>query len=197
MADPKTPAPAQAEEPTEEQIWNELEAAEAGEKKPDADEFAEKDEKDDDAPADGGAAPAQVPPAQQQKQAPDIWESAPPDLKAAHDSQVKALETATTEHARRSIEGRISAYTRRLKERNEAAAQRPPAAEEAADNLAELAADILRSLCRSRRIARVEERFHGSKPSRKAAKRPPISRWTQNSRPTRHAEEKIRVGMAI
>jgi hypothetical protein len=142
MADPKTPAPAPAEEPTEEQIWNEFEAAEAGAAKPDADQFAEKGEKDNDAPANGAAAPAQVPPPQQQKQAPDIWESAPPDLKAAHDSQVKALETATTEHARRSIEGRISAYTRRLKERNEAAAQQPPAADgEAADPLAELAAE--------------------------------------------------------
>ena len=63
-----------------------------------------------------------------QQQEPDIWANAPPELKAAHDAQVKALETATTEHARRSIEGRIAAYTRRLKERNEAAsaAASPP-----------------------------------------------------------------------
>ena len=131
---------------TEEQIWAEIAAAEEGKGgdkdtgKDDADhKFAETPESDNDKPAEG-AAPAQE--AAPKQEAPDIWDNAPPDLKAAHDAQVRALETATSEHARRSIEGRITAYTRRLKERNEAVAQQPaPAAEEAADPLAELAAE--------------------------------------------------------
>jgi hypothetical protein len=128
MADPTEPV-----EPTEEDIWADL-AAEEGEDKP---KFAESNEKDNDAPADEAAVEAA-----DQQQAPDIWANAPPDLKAAHDQQVRALETAQDEHARRSIEGRINAYTRRLQERNEAAKKpRVAVQEEAADPLAELAAD--------------------------------------------------------
>jgi hypothetical protein len=122
---------------TDEQIWADLAAKDEAEQP----KFAERTEKDNDATAGEAAAPAQEPAAPQQAEAPDIWANAPPDLKAAHDAQVKALESASTEHARRSIEGRISAYTRRLKERNEAAAQKPAPQEEAADSLAELAAD--------------------------------------------------------
>lgn len=142
MADSKQP-PA---EPTEAELWAEFSKAEAKDK--DADdqsrehEFAENGESAKDTPAEGAAAPAQEPPQQQPKAGPDIWANAPPDLKEAHDAQVRALESATTEHARHSIEGRIASYTRRLKERNEAAAQQPvPAADEAADPLAELAAE--------------------------------------------------------
>ena len=136
-------------EPTEAEIWAEFETAESGKAKPASREndnsFAESGEKDNDTAADPAAAPAQEPPAgQQREEAPDIWANAPPDLKAAHDAQVKALKSATTEHARRSIEGRIVAYTRRLKERSDAAAQQPTSAPdggEAADPLAELAAE--------------------------------------------------------
>jgi hypothetical protein len=135
MSETKTPVAA-PEEPTEEQLWAEFEAEE---KAPDDDGFAETGEKDNDAPVDG-AASAQKPAPQQQE--PDVWADAPPALKAAHDAQVKALETATTEHARRSIEGRIASYQRRLRERNEAAAQPSRPAQEAADDpLAELAAE--------------------------------------------------------
>lgn len=144
MSDQATKAPPAAPpaEPTEEEIWAEFSKAEAGGKEGDEHKFAENPEKDKDAPADGAAAPAQEPPAPQQEAAPDPWASAPPDLKAAHDAQVRALETATTEHARRSIEGRITAYSRRLRERTEAAAQQPPPSDaEAADPLAELAAE--------------------------------------------------------
>jgi hypothetical protein len=128
---------------TDEQLWAEMAAEEEGKEKakeaPADHQFAEKPEKDNDAPAEG-AAPAQD--AAPKQDAPDIWENAPPDLKAAHDAQVRALESATNEHARRSIEGRITAYTRRLKERNDAAAQQPATAkEEAADTLGELAAE--------------------------------------------------------
>lgn len=123
---------------TDEELWASFKDDEEGDKKPDADSFAEKDESGNDAPLEAAGAPAAQP------EAPDIWANAPPDLKAAHDQQVRALETAQTEHARRSIEGRIASYTRRLKERTEAAAQ--PAAEapteEAADELAELAAEF-------------------------------------------------------
>jgi hypothetical protein len=131
------PAPTAVEEPTEEQLWAEMEAEEKAAADP---EFAETPERGNDTPADG-AASAQKP-AQKQDE-PDIWTHAPPDLKAAHDAQVKALESATTEHARRSIEGRIASYQRRLKERNEAAAQqpRPAPAAPAEDPLAELAAE--------------------------------------------------------
>ena len=123
-------------EPTEEELWAEFEDAESPTEKP---KFAEDGEKDNDAPADE-AAPDGEPAGQDE--APDIWADAPPDLKAAHDAQVRALESAQTEHARRSIEGRIAAYTRRLQERNAAATQPPPAKdEEAADPLAELAAE--------------------------------------------------------
>jgi hypothetical protein len=106
-----------------------------------AEKVAENKEGGKDAPTEA-AEPAPVAGAAAEE--PDLWANAPPDLKAAHDQQVKALESATTEHARRSIEGRIVAYTRRLKERNEAAAQPPaPAQEEegAADPFAEMAAD--------------------------------------------------------
>ena len=123
---------------TDEQIWAELAGQDADEKPA---KFADQPEKDNDDVADEAAAPAQEPAAAQQGEAPDIWASAPLELKAAHDAQVKALESASTEHARRSIEGRIAAYTRRLKERNEAAAQRPAPQEEAADPFEELAAE--------------------------------------------------------
>ena len=131
---------------TDEQIWAEFEAEEKGEKGDDKKDdkegethkFAETPESDKDKPAEE-AAPAQE--AAPKQDAPDIWDTAPPDLKAAHDAQVRALESATTEHARRSIEGRIVAYQRRLKERNEADAQQPAPAAEAADPLAELAAE--------------------------------------------------------
>lgn len=133
------------EDPSEEDIWKEFEAAETGAKPngkdPDPHSFAGNPESANDKPVDeAAAAPAA---ADQQPEAPDIWANAPPDLKAAHDAQVRALESATTEHSRRSIEGRIAAYTRRLKERSEAAAQQPAPApeEEAADPLKELAAE--------------------------------------------------------
>jgi len=127
MADPK--------ELTEEELWAEFQADEKVEEKPSPDTFAEK-------PESGNDEGVELPGGAQQEEAPDIWANAPPDLKAAHDGQVKALETAQTEHARRSIEGRIASYTRRLQERNEAAkAARPAPKEEAADPLAELAAD--------------------------------------------------------
>jgi len=141
---PAAPAATVPQEKTEAEIWAELDAAEkAGEKPdeklPDDSEFAENPESGNDTPVDG-AAPAQKPAPQQQD--PDVWADAPPELKAAHDAQVKALETATTDHARRSIEGRIASYSRRLRERNEAAARQPsPAQQEAADPLAELAAE--------------------------------------------------------
>jgi hypothetical protein len=134
------------DETDEAKIWAEMEAAEKAKEtpgeKPDVDAFAEKDESGTDTPADPAAAPAQA--AADPQAEPDPWANAPPDLKAAHDAQVKALEGASTEHARRSIEGRIASYTRRLKERNEAALQRPAPAksgDEAADPFAELAAD--------------------------------------------------------
>ena len=138
-------------------------------------------------PADGAAAPAQVPPPQQQKEAPDIWESAPPDLKAAHDAQVKALESATTEHARRSIEGRISAYTRRLKERNEAAAQQPAAArKKPLIPSRNWPPNTRRSLSRFKRSSlRSPKRFHSSTPtmkSRQEAADPADGRRTQGQR---------------
>lgn len=140
-----TEKPAPADEKPED-IWAEMEAAEAKtEAKPngkDDHSFAGNPESANDTPEDGqAAAPAAA--AVQPETAPDVWASAPPELKAAHDAQVKALESATTEHARRSIEGRIAAYSRRLKERSEAAAQQPPPAtdDEAADPLAELAAE--------------------------------------------------------
>ena len=124
------------EEPTEEELWAEFEESETGKEKP---KFAENGEKDNDAPTDE-AAPDEEPAGQDE--APDIWADAPPELKAAHDAQVRALESASTEHARRSIEGRIAAYTRRLQERNAAAQQPQPApTEDAADPLAELAAE--------------------------------------------------------
>jgi len=142
------------EEKTEEDFWKEMEEAEAAEvgAKPaanghDPDAFAEnpedgKDTPPEEKPAAPSAGAAAKPP-EDDKTAPDPWATAPPELKAAHDAQVKALETAQTEHARRSIEGRIASYTRRLKERNAAAAQQPPPAAdgEAADPLAELAAE--------------------------------------------------------
>lgn len=140
-AQPAT-VPAEADES---KIWAEMEAAEKATEKPAGepatDAFAEKDESGTDTPADPAAAPAQA--AADPQAEPDPWATAPPDLKAAHDAQVKALETATTEHARRSIEGRIASYTRRLKERNEAASSRPAPAqdEQAADPFTELAAD--------------------------------------------------------
>jgi hypothetical protein len=122
----------------EEKLWAEMQAAEA---KTDG-QIAEKPKDDNDVPSDDLAAAPDQAAATPPTPAPDIWANAPEDLKAAHDQQVKALETATTEHARRSIEGRIVAYTRRLNERNAAAAQQPPAAtEEAADPLAEIAAE--------------------------------------------------------
>lgn len=123
-------------EKSEEEIWKELQAAEAGQH---GAEFADGAKKDKDAPADDGMVPAQEPPPQQTE--PDIWANAPADLKQAHDAQVRALESAQTEHARRSIEGRIASYTRRLQERNAAAAQPPPPARQAADPLQELAAE--------------------------------------------------------
>ena len=161
-----------AAEPTEEEIWAELEEEEAGEPKPDQHAFAENRESGNDTGADA-AAPALD--AADQPDEPDLWANAPPDLKAAHDAQVRALEFATTEHARRSIEGRIASYSRRLKERTEAAAQQPPSAkeEEAADHLAELAAEypeIAVPLQKDR--ARVEEklsRFEAIEKSRQEA----------------------------
>jgi hypothetical protein len=153
-------------EPTEEDVWKELAAEEEGEK------IAEIPEKDKDAPTDEAAAEVA---ATDQQQDQDPWANAPPDLKAAHDAQVKALETATNEHARRSIEGRIASYTRRLKERNEAAAQKPaaPKPEEAADPLEELAADypeIAAPLQKDRaRIAEKISRFESIEQSRLAA----------------------------
>ncbi len=136
MTDQTKTAPA---EPTEEEMWAEFEKEEAPKEEDDDTKFAEKPESGNDTPADG-AAPAQD--AAPKQEAPDIWDNAPPDLKAAHDAQVRALESATSEHSRRSIEGRIVAYTRRLKERNDAAAQQPASAEEeAADTLGELAAE--------------------------------------------------------
>lgn len=135
MVDQKVAAP--PPEPTEEEIWASLEREEESEKQPDPHQFAEKSESDNDTPV----ADAAIAAAEQQEA--DIWANAPPDLRAAHEAQVKALETATTEHARRSIEGRINAYTRRLKERNEAAAQQPDPAQddEAVDPFEELTAD--------------------------------------------------------
>ena len=82
--------------------------------------------------------PARPPPELPAPAEPDIWANAPPDLKAAHDAQVRALESATSEHARRSIEGRIASYQRRLKERNEAAAQQPRRGAEDADTFRRL-----------------------------------------------------------
>jgi hypothetical protein len=126
---------ADKKEKTDAEYWAEFEKAEKGEE---PDSIAEDAESaNDDAAA---AAPAQEPAAAAPEE-PDIWANAPPDLKAAHDAQVRALEAATTEHSRRSIEGRIAAYTRRLQERGQAAAQQPKPAEEAADPLAELAAE--------------------------------------------------------
>jgi hypothetical protein len=119
MPDPK--------EQTDEELWDSFKEEDAA--------FAEKQEGANDVPVE---AAAEQPPTPE----PDIWANAPPDLKAAHDGQVKALESAQTEHARRSIEGRIAAYTRRLQERNEAAkAAKPAPEEEAADPFEELAAD--------------------------------------------------------
>src|SRR5262245_5979523 len=129
---PDEPVP---EEPDLEKYWAEMEAAESG-------KVAEKEESANDvAQPEPAAAPAQEPPAEPPAEKADVWADAPPDLKAAHDAQVRALEAATTEHARRSIEGRIASYNRRLQERQMAAAQPPRAVEQAADPLAELAAD--------------------------------------------------------
>jgi hypothetical protein len=123
-----------AAEPTDEQLWAEIGADEG--------QIAEKPESAKDTNAEEAAAPDQEPAAEQQEEAaPDIWANAPPDLKAAHDAQVTALQSATTEHARRSIEGRITAYTRRLHERNEAAKQPKPAEEAADDPFTELVAE--------------------------------------------------------
>jgi hypothetical protein len=119
---------------SEEEIWAAMQAEEKPDEKPDA-AFAEKAES-------GNDTPTEVPSGTQREEAPDIWANAPPDLKAAHEQQVKALDAAQTDHARRSIEGRIAAYTRRLKERQEAAKAAPAAKdEEAADPFVELAAD--------------------------------------------------------
>jgi hypothetical protein len=127
----------QRAEPSEEEIWADLERQEASKTEANEHQFAENRESDNDTPVDEAAATA----ADQQEV--DLWANAPPDLRAAHDAQVRALEAATTEHARRSIEGRIASYTRRLQERNEAASRQPDPAqdEEAADPLAELAAE--------------------------------------------------------
>lgn len=133
MTDQNTPDP--PVEPTEEELWAEFEEKESGEEKP---KFAENGESANDTFAEQEAAPDEPLP---EEEAPDIWADAPPDLKAAHDAQVRALRSAQTEHARRSIEGRIAAYTRRLHERNAAAQQQPVQEQEAADPLAELAAD--------------------------------------------------------
>jgi hypothetical protein len=134
---------------SEEELWAQFEAEEkASEKAKEgtdpavaSDTFAENTESGNDAPVDAAAAPVAA--AAKPEEAPDIWANAPPDLKAAHDQQVKALETAQTEHARRSIEGRIASYQRRLKERAEAAgkpaAETPP--EEEADPFAEVVAE--------------------------------------------------------
>lgn len=163
MADVK-----QAVEPTAEELWAEFAKEDADEKA----QFAEKPEKDNDDFADQAAAEVA---ATDQRQEPDIWANAPPDLRAAHDAQVKALESAPNEHARKSIEGRIVAYTRRLKERNEAAAQKPaaPKEEEAADPLEELAADypeIAAPLQKDRaRIAEKISRFETIEQSRQQA----------------------------
>jgi hypothetical protein len=135
MAEPK--------ELSDEELWAEISTAEGEAAKPlpaaDPHAFAEKPESGNDEPSEDAAAEVA---AAEKTEAPDIWASAPPDLKAAHDAQVTALQSATTEHARRSIEGRIAAYTRRLQERTEAAAQQPkPQEEEATDPLAELASE--------------------------------------------------------
>jgi hypothetical protein len=129
---------ADEKEQTDEELWASFKDDEETLEKPDADKFAEKPEGVNDVPV--GAAEQ---PAARREEAPDIWANAPPDLKAAHDGQVKALESAQTEHARRSIEGRIASYTRRLQERNAAAKAAAPApTEEAADTFAELAAEF-------------------------------------------------------
>lgn len=132
----------------EEKLWNEFEDAEPTSEKPvrkpdggpgPDDTFPDAKESDTDQPVDR-AAPSDQGDAASDDEA--LWANAPPDLKAAHDAQIKALQTAGTEHARRSIEGRIAAYTRRLRERDAAATQPPPQKpEEAADPLAELAAE--------------------------------------------------------
>jgi hypothetical protein len=134
-ASPDTSAP--AAEKTDEQIWAEFAAAEGETAKQSPedkalanDAFAGDPENATEEPKpsdpDASPAPAQTPAASVDEApaaAPDPWASAPPELKAAHDAQVRALENATSEQARKSIQGRIDAYTRRLEERKAAAAK--------------------------------------------------------------------------
>lgn len=141
-----------AEELTDEQaakLWAEMEAADAAAAKGTAepvDSFAEamKNVTDEPPAPAAAAAPAQEAAAAAPPAKPDVWATAPAELREEHERTLKALEKATDDHSRRSIEGRIRSQQRRLEERRSAAAQQPDTSQEvdAAKLLKEMAAEF-------------------------------------------------------